>query len=117
LVGQGQRDAVPLMNGETLQAIDGLKSPIAGQAALQKRIVVASSAEAQQHFEFSKQLMVGLILLGLLIGIGAAVPIARSITRPIAQGLRMAQQATEGNLTGQLQPDNKDEIAQVLKAL
>ena len=118
LVGQGQReDAVQLMNGETLPAIDALQTPIASLSALQKRIVVASSAEAQRHIEFSKQLMVGLVLLGLLIGIGAAILITRSITRPIAQALRVAQQVAEGDLTGQVQPDGKDEMAQLLKAL
>lgn len=118
LVGQGQREeAVQLMNGETLQAIDALQSPIADMAALQKRIVVASSVAAQEEIEFSKQLMVGLVVLGLLIGMAAAVLIARSITRPIAQALRVAQQVAEGDLTGQVQPEGKDEMARLLQAL
>lgn len=118
LVGQGQHDeAVQLMNGETLQAIEALQTSIAGLAALQKRVVVASSAEAQQDIELSKQLMVGLVLLGLLIGVAAAVLITRSITHPIAQALRVAQQVAEGDLTGQVQPEGQDEMAKLLEAL
>lgn len=84
LVGQDRReDAVQLMNDETLPAIDALQIPIASLAALQKRVVVASSAEAQQHIVFSRQLLVGLVLLGLVIGAAAAALITRSITRPI----------------------------------
>jgi len=118
LVGQGQHDeAVQLMNGETLQAIETLQTSIAGLAALQKRIVVASGAKAQQDIALSKQLMGGLVLLGLLIGVAAAVLITRSITHPIAQALRVAQQVAEGDLTGQVQPEGQDEMAQLLEAL
>ena len=81
LVGLDRREeAVQLLNSETLLAIDALQIPIAGLAALQKRVVIASSAEAQKHIEFSQQLMVGLVLLGIVIGTGAAILITRSIT-------------------------------------
>jgi methyl-accepting chemotaxis protein len=118
LVGQDRReDAVQLMNDETLPAIDALQIPIASLAALQKRVVVASSAEAQQHIVFSRQLLVGLVLLGLVIGAAAAALITRSITRPIDQAVRMAQQVAAGDLTGQVQPEGRDEMAQLLEAL
>ena len=118
LVGLDRREeAVQLMNSETLLAIDALQIPIAGLAALQKRVVIASSAEAQKHIEFSQQLMVGLVLLGIVIGTGAAILITRSITRPIGEALHLARQVAAGDLTGQVQPEGKDEMAQLLEAL
>ena len=118
LVGLDRREeAVQLLNSETLLAIDALQIPIAGLAALQKRVVIASSAEAQKHIEFSQQLMMGLVFLGVVIGTGAAILITRSITRPIDQALRLARQVAAGDLTGQVQPEGKDEMAQLLEAL
>ena len=118
LVGLDRREeAVQLLNSETLLAIDALQIPIAGLAALQKRVVIASSAEAQKHIEFSQQLMVGLVLLGIVIGTGAAILITRSITRPIGEALHLARQVAAGDLTGQVQPEGKDEMAQLLEAL
>jgi methyl-accepting chemotaxis protein len=43
--------------------------------------------------------------------------ITRSITRPIDQAVRMAQQVAAGDLTGQVQPEGRDEMAQLLEAL
>ncbi|HSO18704.1 MAG TPA: methyl-accepting chemotaxis protein, partial [Desulfosarcina sp.] len=61
----------------------------------------------------------------MLTGIGAGVLLAlllgfvstRSITRPIRQVVRLAQQMSEGDFTHQLTVDRKDEIGMLVQAL
>ncbi len=118
LVGQGQRDeATLMMTTETLPAIDALQEPITALSDLQKKVVVASSAEAQQRIDFARQLLGGLALLALFIGVMAARLITRSITHPVAQALALAQRVTEGNLTGSVEVGGKDEMGRLLRAL
>lgn len=118
LVGQGQRDEASLMmTNETLPAIDALQEPITALSDLQKKVVVASSAEAQQRIDFARQLLGGLALLALFIGVMVARLITRSITQPVAQALALAQRVAEGNLTGSVEVGGKDEMGRLLRAL
>lgn len=118
LVSEGKREeAIALINSETLPAIDAMQAPITALADLQKKIVVASSAEAQKHINFARQLMIGLAILGLLIGVIAARLITRSITRPVEQALDLAQRVAEGDLTGSVQARGNDELGRLLQAL
>lgn len=118
LVADGKHDeAVALINSETLPAIDALQDPINALAALQKKVVVASSAEAQRRIDSASELMIGLAILGLLIGVVAARFITRSITHPVDQALELAQRVAEGDLTGTVQVSGKDEMGRLLQAL
>jgi methyl-accepting chemotaxis protein len=118
LVSAGQRDeAVALINSETLPAIDAMQEPITALTNLQKRVVVESSAEAQQRIDFAIQLMTGLGVLALLVGVAAAYLITRSITQPIEQALHLAQRVAEGDLTGTVLVNSQDETGRLLQAL
>lgn len=118
LVTAGKRDeAVALINRETLPAIDAMQEPITALANLQKKMVVESSAEAQQRIDFASQLMMGLAVLALLVGVIAARLITRSITKPVEQVLALAQRVAEGDLTGTVHINGKDEMGRLLQAL
>jgi len=84
LVNAGNNDAaINLMNTETLPALDALQEPIADLTSLQKRIVVASSAEAKQSIESSRKLMVTLGIIAALCGMTAAFLIGRGILKQL----------------------------------
>ena len=118
LVAAGKRDeAVALINSETLPAIDALQAPITELNNLQKKVVVDSSAEAQHGIDFAIKLMMGLAVLALLVGMAAARLITRSITKPVEQALGLAQRVAEGDLTGTVHVEGKDEMGRLLQAL
>lgn len=95
LIAAEKRDeAVALINSETLPAIDAMQEPITALANLQKNVVVESSAEAQKRINFAVQLMLGLAVLALLVGVAAARLITRSITKPVEQALDLAQRVS-----------------------
>ncbi len=79
------------------------------------------AAEEYRKSEVLKQqvviAMVGGTALALLLGIGLAVLITRSITRPINAAVKVATTVAAGDLTSQISASGKDETADLLRAL
>ena len=118
LVDTGDREAATrLMLSETLPALDALQGPIDQLTALQKRIVVSSSAELQASIATSRWLLVGLGGVSLLLAVGFATWVTRSITRPMRQAVQIAQRVAAGDLDQQVGATTQDECGQLLRAL
>jgi methyl-accepting chemotaxis protein len=84
LLDEGKKDeAISLMTTETLPALDALQEPISAMTDLQKKIVVASSAEVKNDIHYARFLMFILGGLALLAGIGAAFVITRSLLKQL----------------------------------
>ncbi len=62
-------------------------------------------------------IVISTIVLGLLFGLGFAVWIIRSITRPLAQAVDVAQRVAAGDLTSAIEVKTKDETGMLLRAL
>jgi methyl-accepting chemotaxis protein len=118
LVDTGDREAATrLMLSETLPALDALQRPIDELSALQQRIVTASSAEVRHSISTSRQLLLGLGALSVLIAVGFATWVGRSITRPLRQAVGLAQRVAGGNLANHITVESRDECGQLLEAL
>ena len=101
---EGKKDeATDLMITETLPALDTLQESIAAMADLQKKIVVASSAEIKNGIDSSRQIMFILGGLALLAGIGAAIVITRTLLKQLggepAYAANIAGKIATGDLT------------------
>jgi methyl-accepting chemotaxis protein len=84
LVKEEKRDeAIKLMKAETLPALDALQEPITSLTELQKKIVVASSAEVKQNIDSAHLWMVILGGLALFIGICASFLITRTLLKQL----------------------------------
>ncbi|MFI4941266.1 MAG: methyl-accepting chemotaxis protein [Burkholderiales bacterium] len=84
LAAEGKKDeAINLMKIETLPALDALQDPIIALAELQKKLVVASSAEVKQDIDFSRVMMIVLGGLALFVGVGAAFLITRTLLKQL----------------------------------
>ncbi|WP_332747940.1 methyl-accepting chemotaxis protein [Hydrogenophaga sp.] len=77
----------------------------------------ASAAAASKDSQRASALSLGLMLIATLAGIGAAVLIGRSITRPINQALRVAQTVAAGDLSSTIHVTSTDETGELLQAL
>jgi len=118
LVDDGKNDeAIALLNSQTLPALDALQEPINGLTALQRKIVETSSAQAQSAIDSARIWMAAAALMGLVLGLGLAVVITRSITRPIDEAVKIAQTVAAGDLTAHIEVDHRDETGQLLHAL
>ena len=79
-------------------------------SADQATVSVATYANA-------KLTLFGLVAAALLLGVGAAVVITRSIAAPLRVALDVARAVSEGDLTMQVAVEGSDETAQLLQAL
>ncbi len=77
----------------------------------------AAAAEAASASQRASALSLGLMLIATLAGVGAAVLIGRSITRPINQALQVAQTVAAGDLRSTINVTGNDETGELLQAL
>src|SRR3569832_1543463 len=93
-----------------LEALGKLKEYQAHQIDITDDKVNAQSQSGQL-------LLVSLSIAALIVGIGFAFLITRSITRPMNQALKIAKTVASGDLTSNIQAESKDETGQLLSAL
>jgi methyl-accepting chemotaxis protein len=118
LLAQGERDeAVALMNGETLSTLNDLQQSIVSLVHLQSALVAQAGAQSQANIDAARSLMLKLGAAALLCGIACAYAIARSITRPLIEAVRVAQTVATGDLTVRIGSHAQDETGQLLHAL
>jgi len=87
-------------------------------------LVTAEIAEGRQDFERSQAdartlllMVLGLSGLAVLLGAGLAWLITRSITRPLAEAVRITETVASGDLTNQGGATTRDETGRLLTAL
>jgi len=77
----------------------------------------AQNALAKSTRESSRLTVLTLTLVALVLGIGAAWVITRSITTPIQQAVDLAATVAQGDLTSRIHTEGRDETAMLLQAL
>ncbi|GAB3630280.1 hypothetical protein GCM10027419_51370 [Pandoraea terrae] len=112
-----QEEATELVRKETLPALDILQDHIREMVVLQRQQTAIVTAQAGGAIDSARNLMLGLGVSAILIGIGFAWWIARSITRPLGGAVQMAQAVAAGDLTGLIDVTSKDEIGLLMRAL
>ncbi|WP_342777926.1 methyl-accepting chemotaxis protein [Paraburkholderia guartelaensis] len=118
LLGQDKRDeAASTMRSETLPLLDVLQEHITALVDFQKKLVEEGGAQARQDVDSARNVMVGLGIAALLIGIGLAYAVTRSITEPLRDAVRIAQTVAAGDLTSRILVQSNDEAGQLLQSL
>ena len=77
----------------------------------------AQNVLAKSTRESSRLTVLGLTLAALVLGVGAAWTITRSITAPIQQAVNLASTVAQGDLTSRIHTEGRDETAMLLQAL
>jgi methyl-accepting chemotaxis protein len=84
---------------------------------LQRQAIDQLAVDIDHSNERSMQLMVLLGALLVVISVVAVVIISRSITVPLRHALQVAQMVAAGDLSGAINRQGKDEIAELMQAL
>ncbi|HSQ42441.1 MAG TPA: methyl-accepting chemotaxis protein [Fibrobacteraceae bacterium] len=85
--------------------------------AYQTRIANEDGAAAGELAADTRQMLLMLALLALALGLGAAWLITRSITRPVARCMEVANQVAAGDTSIEINVDSSDETGMLLAAL
>jgi methyl-accepting chemotaxis protein len=83
----------------------------------QRQEIDDAAREMQGNYETSRNLMVGLGAVSLLLSVIVAWLLSGTITRPLAQASAIARRVAAGDLTGRIDNTRGDELGQLLDSL
>lgn len=99
----------PLLDAYT-QSVDNLLS-------YQKTLIDLRAGQLHRNNTLGFQLLLGLGILALIIGVVFAWLITRSITHPLRRAVGFAERVSNRDLTSDIQTQGSDETSQLLQAL
>ncbi len=114
--GQNE-EALALLNTGMLPAVETYIASIKNLVDYYTAQVEADASMAAATALSGRNLLIGVCLAGVLLGLLFAWWITASITRPIRQGVSVARRVADGDLTVQVQVRGRDEMGQLLQAL
>ncbi|WP_062381114.1 methyl-accepting chemotaxis protein [Pseudomonas abietaniphila] len=115
---QGQlEDASQVVNGEMNQYADQMTQALNKLTTLNKKGAAEAADLAQVVFGNARIWVMVMILLTAVITLVLAWGLTRSIVRPLAQALGIAQVIAAGDLTADISVQGRDEPARLLEAL
>jgi methyl-accepting chemotaxis protein len=81
------------------------------------KTVVDRAGVGQKLAESNSRSMVIFGVIGVMLGVAAAVAITRSISKPLGQAIAAAQSIKSGDLSQHIDVSGRDEIGQLLRAM
>ena len=117
-VEEGKREeAVRIANAEMLPALDILLGAIKDMEHVQSKLLGVAVEHAHEVYSNARNLMLALAGLAVLLVIGVAWWVTRSVTGPIREAVGVAEGLAKGDLTQKIEAKSKDETGQLLGAL
>jgi len=98
-------------------ALAELKAAVNDQLAMQKEFSIKTAAEAVEMDRSMRVWMTVLALASLAVACAVGYWITRSITRPMARALEVANTVAAGDLSSRIEVTTSDETGQLLQAL
>ena len=115
---QGADDAFKAAIADKLQpAMKKYLAAIEDVVAFQNAVFNTSDKHIDEVYADSRTFLIALGGVALACGVGLGVVLTRSITRPLARAVTLAQQVASGDLTADIQVTSKDEVGVLLSAL
>jgi len=105
------------LNEEMQPKLDVFQASVDKLYQYHRQGVDALAKEVEQQERNGRTLLFVLAVAALLMGIGFAVWVTRSITRPMTKAVSIARTVAAGDLTSNIEVTSKDETGQLLQAL
>ncbi|MDR7307262.1 methyl-accepting chemotaxis protein [Rhodoferax saidenbachensis] len=113
----GKAPAIEMYKKESAVAFNAALADITAINDDNSKIAAEGWASAQVVARNARITVTGTIALAVVVSIVLAFTITRSITRPLAQGVTLAEAVAAGDLTVQVNTSGGDELAQLLRAM
>jgi methyl-accepting chemotaxis protein len=85
--------------------------------AFQENLFAEATGRIDTLQASARRLLLGLGIMALACGAVFGLLLTRSITRPLARAVGLAQQVASGDLTADIEADSRDEVGELLAAL
>ncbi len=110
-------EAARIVDTEMVPAISDYLVTLHNMAEYQKRSMETAGNSVVLGAAWGQSIFVGCALAALLLGALFAWWLLRSITRPLAQAVRVAQTVATGDLTAEIDVKTRDETGMLIRAL
>jgi len=114
---EGHDKAVADYEGESKASFDALFASVAHAVEFQGKGADGAYKSSQDTYASARLAIVGLLAAAVLVGAAMAWVITRSIVRPLASAVKVAEAVAEGNLASVIAASGADEVGQLLRAL
>jgi methyl-accepting chemotaxis protein len=112
-----QAEAIPVLVSEVLPNQRKWIAALDEMVRIQEK--QADLAVEDAHASYKSAFILTLVIAGaaLLVGVGAAWLVTRSITTPLREAVAVASRVAQGDLSGHVQVKSSDETGQLMQAL
>jgi len=110
-------EARTYMYDQVRAMLDAYKRLIAQEIALQSEQATANAASAHDTYLTTRLLLIVLSAVALLCAALLSYLITHSVTKPVAQALKVAHTVAAGDLSSTIIIESRDEMGQLLQAL
>jgi methyl-accepting chemotaxis protein len=112
-----QAEAIPVLVSEVLPNQRKWIAALDEMVRIQEK--QADLAVEDAHASYKSAFILTLVIAGaaLLVGVGAAWLVTRSITAPLREAVAVASRVAQGDLSGHVQVKSSDETGQLMQAL
>ncbi|WP_323140265.1 methyl-accepting chemotaxis protein [Massilia phyllosphaerae] len=118
LVGAGkQQEASVLAYGKAYDALQALCKTLRKQVDFQEGRFDSMNDGADVTYALALRIVVACAVAAVLLALGAAILITRSVVRPLHRAVEVARTVAAGDLTSRIDVTGKDEAAQMMQAL
>lgn len=112
-----KQEATKLLSGELAPLQQSYFEAVERLISFQNELMNAGGKEAEQQYQSGRSVMMILAIVAALLGSVIAFWVTRSITKPLAAAVDVANQLAEGDLTAKIDVTAKDETGQLLIAM
>ena len=106
-----------LLNTELMDSAEKINAVLNQLVEINSHYATVADDDAAAQYRRAFNLVVGLLVLASALTLLFAWRLIRSITQPIANALRAAEEIAEGNLTRPITVDGSDEAGRLLQAM
>ena len=115
LLASGELNA--FVSGKLVPQMNRYTRAVEEVLAYQESLIQAADARIDDVYAASRNFLMAIGLAALVCGVVTGVLLIRSITRPLARAVNLAQQVAAGDLTADIDVNSRDEVGALLAAL
>jgi methyl-accepting chemotaxis protein len=117
IAGGNAAGAQTLLNDKMMPAADAYTAAIAALVKYQDERVDTANASMAAHVRNTELMLLAAAVAAVLAGLGFAIAITRSVTRPLAATTAAAERMAGGDMSQPLAVEGQDEVAELQQAL
>ena len=110
-------EALAVANGPLGQHADAMAKALTELTELNQRGAATAAEESNAAYGSAVRMVLGMLLVAASVTLVLAVMLTRSIVRPLAQAVQVAEVVASGDLSREFAIEGRDEPAQLLGAL